>query len=759
MKSVNNHEQKRDGMSLVTGKPVYTDDIAPKDCLVIKILRSPHPNAKIVSIDTTNAMKVPDIETILTYKDVPQNLITRAGATYPEPAPLDFRILDQYVKYVGDEVAIVVGANIDVVEKAMKLIKVEYEVYEPLLDFEKAMTSEVKVHKHTNAPTYFDFGYEPERNIIGKYKAEVGNVEKGLRESDVILKRTYYSQPVNQVPMEPQKAYAYKDEDDRLVVVSSTQIPFHIKRMVSNALGVPSDSVRVIKPRIGGGFGQKQSSSAEFYPAVVTHLTGKPSMLIYTREEVFSVANRRHAMKFDITVGATKDGIIKAFDMVGLSDGGAYGEHSYTTLSACGDKVMSYYNKVVGARFDGNVVYTNKLASGAYRGFGKTQGGFAVESIVNELAKELKMDPTELRLKNIIKKGEPLMLCTNHDLEEYKVMQDSCELEYCIKRGRELIGWDKKYPSVKVSDTKARGVGVGLTIQGSGVLDIDSGGATVKLLENGRFKLLIGATDLGTGCDTILPQIMAEVLDISTKDIDVYSADTDKTPYDDGAYASSTTYVTGNAVKKASLSIKELIINKANEIYNTTDARFENGVIVLENSTVSMKDFVEKVGEELAVTEKNVCSKEAPPYKASFAEVEVDLETGKVEIIKLVGIVDCGTVINPTLARVQAHGGMMQAVGQVMFENSKTSKTGREVFNNMMTYKIPSRREDIDIVVEFADSYEPSGPFGAKSIGEVVLNATITSLSDAIGNAIGSSFCSLPIMPEDVLKKIQEKKL
>ncbi len=756
MSYVNKAIPKRDGMSLVTGKPVYTDDIAPDNCLVIKILRSPHAYAKIIDIDTEKAKKLEGIETILTYKDVPNNLVTRAGASYPEPAPLDFRILDQYVRYVGDEVCIVAGINADVVDKALKLIKVNYEVLEPLLDFEKAMTSSVKVHETTKPHTYFDFGFNADKNIVGKYYAEVGDVAKGLSESEVILKRTYYSQPVNQTPMEPQKTFCYKDEDNRLVIVSSTQIPFHVKRHVSNALGIAYDDVRVIKPRIGGGFGQKQSSSSEFYPAVVTHLTGKPSILIYTREEVFTVTNRRHPMKFDVTVGATKDGIIKAFDVVALSDSGAYGEHSYTTLSACGDKIMSYYNKVVGARFDGHVVYTNKMASGAYRGFGKTQGGFAIESIMNELAETLNIDPTELRLKNIIKKGEKLMLCTDHDIADEKIIQNSCELEYCIKRGRELIEWDKKYPSVKVSDTKVRGVGMGVTIQGSGVLDIDTGGATVVLDTNGVFHLKIGATDLGTGCDTILPQIMADSLSINLDEIKVLSADTDKTPYDDGAYASSTTYVTGNAVKDASLELKTVLENKAKEIFNDSSIYFENNSFHGTDKTISVSEFIKNINEDIIVTKSNVCGVEAPPYKSSFAEVEVDLETGKVDIIKIVGIIDCGTVINPALAKVQAQGGIMQAVGHVLYEESRTDSNGREMFRDFMSYKIPVRKNKVDIEIDFADSYEPSGPFGAKSIGEVVLNATLTSLSTAISNAVGVRFYDLPITPEKIIMAMKQ---
>lgn len=757
MKIVNNHTPKRDGMKLVTGQPVYTDDIAPENCLVVKLLRSPHAFARIKNIDTSKAYLVKGIETILTYKDVPNNLVTRAGATYPEPAPLDFRILDEYVKYVGDEVAIVAGISDEVVDKALKLIKVEYEVLEPVLDFEKSMTSNTKIHGQTNATTYFDFGYEPQKNIVGKYFAEVGDVEKGLNESDVILTRTYYSQPVNQVPMEPQKTFTYKDENNRLVVVSSTQIPFHIKRMISNALGIPYDDVRVIKPRIGGGFGQKQSSSSEFYPAVVTHITGKPAMIIYTRKEVFTVSNRRHAMKFDITIGATNEGIIKAFDVKALSDTGAYGEHAYTTLSACGDKIMSYYNKVVGTKFNGYVVYTNKIASGAYRGFGKTQGGFAVEGIINELARELKIDPTELRLKNIIKKGENLMLCTDHSLPEYKIKQDSCELEYCILRGRELIDWDKKYPRVEISKDRVRGVGVGLTIQGSGVLDIDSGGAIIKFDTEGQFHLLIGATDLGTGCDTILPQIMAEVLEIDTQDIKVLSADTDKTPYDDGAYASSTTYVTGNAVKFAAMDMKEILLAEAKKVFDDEDIIYENKNFYSKNKIFSLKDFSNLIKKELKTDKKNVCEKEAPPYKSSFCEVEVDLLTGKVEIIKIIGIIDCGTVINPTLAKVQAQGGITQAVGHVLYEQSETDEKGREKFSDLMSYKIPVRADKLNIEIEFADSYEPSGPFGAKSIGEVVLNATISALADAINNATGCNFRELPITPEKILLEMKKK--
>ncbi len=571
-----------------------------------------------------------------------------------------------------------------------------------------------------------------------------------------VLKRTFYSQPVNQTPMEPQKTFCYM-EDSRLIIVSSTQIPFHVKRHVSNALGIPYDDVRVIKPRIGGGFGQKQSSSCEFYSAVVTYLTGKSSMIIYTREEVFTTTNRRHQMKFDVTVGATNDGIIKAFDVVALSDSGAYGEHAYTTLSACGDKIMSYYNKVVGARFDGHVVYTNKIASGAYRGFGKTQGGFAIESIINELSETLNIDPLELRLKNIIKKGEKLMVCSDHEIPDEKIIQNSCELEYCITKGRELIEWDKKYPSTKVSDTKVRGVGMGVTVQGSGVLDIDTGGATVLLDKDGNFHLKIGATDLGTGCDTILPQMMADSLSINLDTIKVLSADTDKTPYDDGAYASSTTYVTGNAVKNASLELKDILEKKAKEIFNDSTIIFKDSNFHGKKEKYSIMDFVKEIDEDIVVTKSNVCSVEAPPYKSSFAEVIVDTETGNVEIVKIVGVIDCGTVINPTLAKVQAHGGIMQAVGHVLYEESRTGDDGREMFRDFMSYKIPVRKNDVKIDIEFADSYEPSGPFGAKSIGEVVLNATLTSLSTAISNAVGVRFYDLPITPEKIVMALKNK--
>ncbi len=756
MKSVNQPIKKRDGMDLVTGKPVYTDDIAPDDALIIKILRSPHAFARIKSIDKARAEQIEGVACILTYKDVPQNLTTRGGATFPQAEPYDFRILDEYVKYVGDEVAIVAADTEANAIKAMRFIKVDYEVLEPVVDFEDALEHKSKIHGKTGAKTGFDVNFDETKNICATYKAEVGSVQKGFEESDVFVEGRYYSQAVNQMAMEPHKAFAYI-KDNRLVVVGSTQVPFHARRHLATALGLSQDDIRVIKPRIGGGFGAKQTVFAEFYPAVVTWITKRPSKVNYTRTEVFKATSRRHRMRLDVKVGATKDGKLKAIEMTTLSDTGAFGEHGWTTTMACGDKIMSFYNKVLGAKFDGTVVFTNKSSSGAFRGFGKSQGSFALESTLNRLAKKIHMDPTELRLKNIIKKGENLMLCTDEKYADDIIRQDSCELEYCINRGKEMIGWDHKYPMQKVSDTIIRGVGMGITIQGSGVLDIDSGGANVKLLPSGRFVLGIGATDMGTGCDTILPQMLADELDISVTDIDVVSADTDLTPYDDGSYASSTTYVTGNAVRKAGAAFKRELLAHAKAALGTEDIVFENRMLMYDNKKMMIVDFCKLMDKPIEVTESNICRKEAPPYKSSFAEVEVDLETGHIKVIKIAGVVDCGTVINTNLARVQAHGGMMQAAGQVLFEKSQTNEKGKEIFDNLLKYKIPSRKDDIKLEVEFADSYEPTGPFGAKSIGEVVLNATIPALSDAIANATGCTFNELPITPEKVLMALKNK--
>ncbi|MFZ5965681.1 MAG: xanthine dehydrogenase family protein molybdopterin-binding subunit [Bacillota bacterium] len=765
MKVVNNSISKIDGLSLIQGKPVYTDDLAPKDALIVKVLRSPHAFARIKNIDTFIAEKVPGVACIFTYKNVIRKPFTRAGQCYPELSPYDKFLLDQYVRHVGDDVAIIAAVDEKTAVKAMKLIKVDYELLDPVLDFEKADGHSSIVHPEEESYTMIHVGFDKARNVACKVDLVLGDVEKTLEDCDIIIKHTYKTQAQAQVMMESQRTYTYLDPHGRLVVVSSTQIPFHVRRILANALDFPASKIRVIKPRIGGGFGAKQTAQSEFYPALVTLKTGKPAKIVYTRKEVFRGTTTRHAMRFDITIGASSDGKIRVIDMEGLSDTGAYGEHAQTTFGAAGKKVLTLYNKVEACRFSGKAVYTNHVPGGALRGFGVTQGTFAIESAVNELANKLNMDPVKLREMNMIKKGEttPLYNMITKGAGSEPMLMDSCQLEYCVARGKELIGWDEKYPSVRITDTKVRGIGMAIAQQGSGLPNIDMASATLKLNDDGFFTLLTGATDIGTGSDTILAQIAVETLGVDMAQIVVYASDTDITPFDSGAYASSTTYTTGNAVIDAAEKMISLIEEYGAKYFQTNkeNISFCSNAIIRKDTkeSISLKDFSNKITynlihTQLTTTGSFVPQKAAPPYMAGFAEVEVDLEIGKVDVINFVGIVDCGTPINPKLSIIQAEGGILQGIGLALFEEVKYNSAGRLMTDSLMEYKIPTRKDMGNIMVELAPGYDETGPYGAKSIGEVVINTVAPAIMDAIYHACGVRIRELPATPEKILMNL-----
>lgn len=767
MKIVNNSISKIDGMSLVKGKPAYTDDLAPKDALVVKVLRSPHAFARIKNIDTSIAQKVRGVECILTHKDVIRKPFTRAGQCYPELSAYDKFLLDEYVRHVGDDVAIIAAKDEKTANKAMRLIKVQYEVLKPVLDFEKAQDHESIVHPEDDIFTNIDVGFDKDKNIACKIDFGLGDVEASLKNCEVVINETYKTQAQAQAMMESQRTYTYIDMTGRLIVVSSTQIPFHVRRILSNALDFPASKIRVIKPRIGGGFGSKQTAQSEFYPAIITLKTGKPAKIVYTRREVFRATTSRHAMKFDITIGADRDGKIKVIDMEGLSDTGAYGEHAQTTFGAAGKKVLTLYNKVEACRFGGKAVYTNHVPGGALRGFGVTQGTFALESAINKLAKKLNIDPAKIREMNMIKKGEttPLYNMTTKGASDEPMPINSCQLEYCVDRGKEVFKWDKKYPVRKISEGRIRGVGMAIAQQGSGLPNIDMASVTLRLNDDGFFTLLTGSTDLGTGSDTILSQIAAETLGVDMNQIIIYSSDTDITPFDSGAYASSTTYTTGNAVIIAAENMKKLIIEYGAKYFKTEerDIEFDGKNIRRKDNgdCISLKDFSNKITynmlhTQLVATGSFVPKKQAPPYMAGFAEVEVDIETGKVDIIDFVGIIDCGTPINPKLATIQAEGGILQGIGLTLFEEVKYSRGGRLISDSFMEYKIPTRIETGEIRVELAKGYDETGPYGAKSIGEVVINTVAPAITDAIYNACGVRIRELPATPEKILMKLKE---
>ena len=764
MKVVNQPLRKKDAMQLVTGQPVYVDDVTPRDCLCVKLLRSPHANAIVKSINKTAAMKVPGMEAIFTWEDVDQDgrRYTQAGQTYPEASPYDRLVIDRHVRFVGDVVAILAGADEKCVDKAMKLVKVEYEVLEPVLDFHTAKDNPVLVHPEDNWESLAPVGADNRRNLCAHDECGNGDIDEVLADCDVVIDRVYHTQACQQAMMETFRTYCEIDTYGRLHIISSTQIVFHTRRIVANALHIPKSKVRVTKPRIGGGFGAKQTAVSAVYPAFVTWMTKKPSKIIFSRVESQIASSPRHEMEMHVRLGANKDGIVRGIDLHTLSNTGAYGEHGPTTVGLSGHKSIPLYGKAEAFRFTSDVVYTNHMSAGAYRGYGATQGLFAVESAVNELANILGMDPFKIREMNITHEGEIMPAY-------YGQMNTSCALDRCLARVHDMIDWDNKYPCRDMGNGKIRAVGMGMAMQGSGITSMDVGSATLKVNDEGFYTLLIGAADMGTGCDTTLAQIAAEVLECPLDNITTLSADTDWSPYDSGSYASSTTYVTGKATEKCALELRGKICalgakllgcDKAQVSFDGREVRVEEG----ENAgkTISLSDIATASMNgnsiELQATVTHSSEISPPPYMVGAAEIEVDTETGEVTLLDYAAAVDCGTPINPNLTRVQAEGGIAQGIGMTLTESVTYDDRGYPMENSLFQYKIPARVDIGKIRVEFENSYEGEGPFGAKSIGDVVINTPLPAISDAIRNAVGKRFYELPITPEKIAMAAMEQK-
>ena len=759
-KNVNRPVMKKDAMALVTGAPVYTDDLAPKDCLVVKVLRSPYAHALVKTIDTKRAKAVPGIACVLTWEDSPESRFTQAGQTYPEPSPYDRRIIDRRLRFVGDVAAIVAGETESAVDQALRLIKPEYEVLEPVLDFRKAKDNPVLVHPEEDWKALCPVGADNQRNLCSSGAESDGDVDAVLKDCELVIERTYHTKADNQTMMETFRAFTYKDAFGRLNVVASTQIPFHIRRILANALDIPKSSIRVIKPRIGGGFGAKQTGVAEIYPALVTMKPGRPAKMGFTRYESMIASSPRHEMEITVRMGLMSDGKVRAIDMYTLSNTGAYGEHGPTTVGLSGHKAIPIYTPEA-FRFTYDVVYTNYQSSGAYRGYGATQGLFAVETALNEAAAILGLDPLQIRSRNFLQEGQIMPAYYNERLQ-------SCHVKQCMDRAAAMMDWAGKYPSRDMKNGKVRGVGVGISMQGSGISAMDVGTVTIRLSDEGHYNMMIGATDMGTGCDTILAQMAADCMDCDVDDIVVSGVDTDVSPYDSGSYASSTTYVTGMAVVKACGELRAKIIAQGAELLgvHASEADFDGSCVFTsdvrtgEERKVSLKDISTKrmcgSGLALDATVSHSSQVSPPPFMCGMAEVEVDLETGKIELLQYKAAVDCGTVINPNLARIQAEGGIVQGIGMTLFEDINYTDKGRLKENSFMQYKIPARVEVPDLEVEFDSSYEPTGPFGAKSVGEVVMNTPLPAIVQAIYHATGLWFRELPVTPEKVVRGLKK---
>ena len=749
--------RKKDSMQLLLGKPVYTDDITGP-ALVVKLLRSPHANAIVEEIRTEIAKKIPGVVDIYTWEDVPKTRFAIAGQTYPEPSPYDRLIIDRHVRFVGDVVAIIAAEDEKAACKAMKLVKVKYNVLEPVLDFHKAKDNPVLVHPEDDWYPPVDVGGDAKRNVIAHELSGDGDVDAVISDCEVSFSHAYHMRAFNQAMMETFRTYTCLDRYGRLHVISSTQIVFHVRRILSRALGIPKSKIRVEKPRIGGGFGAKQTAVSEVYPAFVTMQTGRPAKLIFTRYESQIAGSPRHEMEVTVRLGADRDGHIRGLDLYTLSNTGAYGEHGPTTVGLSGHKSIPLYTGGLEAfRFGYDVVYTNTMAAGAYRGYGATQGIFALESSVNELAESLGIDPTQIREKNMLREGMKMPAY-------YGETANACALDRCMARCRELFGWEEKYPVREMGDGKVRTAGVAMAMQGSCISNVDVGSATVKLADDGTFNLIIGAADMGTGCDTILAQMVAECMDCSVDDVAVFGADTDASPYDSGSYASSTTYVTGKAVELACEELKKKLCAIAAGMLGCEpeETVFEDGCVRKINTdecvTLAQISVKDQVANDIAAvaTASHSSPVSPPPYMVGMVEIELDRYTGEVKILDYVAVVDCGIAINPALARIQAEGGIVQGIGHTLFENITYDETGKPVESNFMQYKIPTRLDMGHLRVEFENSYEPTGPFGAKSIGEIVINTPAPAIAHAIYRATGVWHRELPITPEKILMSMPE---
>ena len=740
--AINQPVRKKDSMQLLLGKPVYVEDIVPKDALALKLLRSPHANAIVEEINVSVAKKVPGVVDIYTWEDVPKQRFAIAGQTYPEPSPYDRLILDRHVRFAGDVVAIIAAENEKAALKAMKLIKVKYKILEPVLDFHQAKDNEILVHPEEDWLAQVPVGGDAKRNLVASEISGDGDVDVVLADCDEVLEHAYHMRSFNQAMMETFRTYTELDRYGRLHVISSTQIVFHVRRILSQALGIPKSKIRVEKPRIGGGFGAKQTAVSEVYPAFVTLKTGRPAQLIFTREESQIAGSPRHEMEVRVRLGADKDGHIRGLDLYTLSNSGAYGEHGPTTVGLSGHKSIPLYTGGLEAfRFGYDVVYTNTMAAGAYRGYGATQGIFALETSVNELAEKLGIDPTIIREKNMLREGMKMPAY-------YGETANACALDKCMARCKELFHWDEKYPVRDMGNGKVRAAGVAMAMQGSCI----------------SFNLIIGAADMGTGCDTILAQMVAECMDCSVDDVAVFGADTDASPYDSGSYASSTTYITGKAVEMACAKLKTQLCGIAAGMLgcSTEEVVFENGRVKQINTekSVSLAEISVKdqVNNDIAAvaTASHSSPVSPPPYMVGMVEIELDKDTGEVKILDYVAVVDCGITINPALARIQTEGGIVQGIGHTLFENITYDRNGRPIESSFLQYKVPTRLDMGHLRVEFENSYEPTGPFGAKSIGEIVINTPAPAIAHAIYRATGVWHRELPITPEKILMSMPQ---
>ncbi len=761
---------KVDGPALVTGRAVFVDDVEPDGLLHAAVLRSPHAHARIKKIDASAAEALPGVKAVLTHKDVPRNIFTTAGQNYPEPSPYDSFVIDRKARFVGDVVAAVAAETEKIARQAVGLIKVEYEVLPPVLDPRLAQKKGAPViHDEKEARVVLPIDYRPKQNLAGHVDVVIGDLNKAWRTADSVIEGEYSTPYASHCAIEPHITLSLLDPAGRLVIYASTQVPFHARRIVANALNLPVSRVRVIKLRTGGGFGGKQEVLIEQLCAALTLKTGRPVQLFFTREEVFTSSRTRHPQIINLKTGVKKNGNVTGIDLRILMNTGAYGAHALTVVSNSGSKILPLY-RCDNIKFWADSVYTNLPVGGAYRGYGATQSSFAVGVQMDEQAHAIGMDPLKFHQRNHIREGEtsPIFAALGEGTEGVEQSIGSSGLAECIKRGAKEIGWKSKRGR-RGSGPVKRGVGMVILMQGSSIPYIDMAGATIKLNEDGSFNLMVGATDIGTGSDTILAQIAAEVLGVKTGDFIVYSSDTDLTPFDVGAYASSTTYLTGMAVLTAAEKVKGQILEVASEMLNKPVSSLElagkkvsprgkgagKSVTLAEIANYSL--YV-KNQKQIIASASRTSEKSPPPFAAHFAEVEVDTRTGRIKVVKYVAAVDCGQPINTQQAEGQTEGAVVNGIGMSLFEEFRFSSTGKLLNSNFGFYKIPSARDLPELKTILVVTDEPTGPFGAKSVSEISINGPMPAISNAVFDAVGIRLRHAPFTPEKVLRALREKR-
>jgi len=756
-------EQKVDAHQLITGKPVFAGDVFHPNTLHVALKASPHAHARITSIDTSRAEALKGVALILDHRNTPTKRYTTAGQGYPEPSPYDNRMFDTKVRFIGDRVAAVAAETKEIAEKAAALIDVEYELLPAVLSIDEALAEGAPViHDEEDSTGIWDAA----NNVAASVDVVVGDVEQGFAESTVVVETTTETQYAQHTPLEPHIVQSYLDDAGRLVLYSSTQVPFHLRRIVANVLDVPVHRIRVIKPRIGGGFGVKQEILIEDVAGLMTLRTGRPVRFEYSRKEEFVSARTRHPFRVRVKLGADDDGILHAIEMEAIQNTGAYGTHSLTVLSNAGSKTIPMYNKAPHIKFYGQSVYTNMPVGGAYRGYGASQSIFALETLMDEIAEKIGVDPIELRRRNHIQIGEgsPIFRELGEGREGVDQIIKSCGLPEALTEGAERFGWEAKRAAGPGEGPLRRGVGLSVHMQGSGIPLIDMAAASIKMNDDGSFNLLVGATDLGTGSDTILGQIAAEVLCVPLEKIIVTSSDTDFTPFDTGAYASSTTYVSGRAVELAAIEVRAQILGVAGAMLQADEESLEvadERVTAPDGSSVTLSDVCLRAMYgadqfQIAATASFVPEESPPPFLASFAEIEVDIETGMIRVLDYVAAVDCGTPINPRQAEGQVEGAVHNGIGYALTEEMEFTAKGRVRNPDLARYKIPGWADTPPIRVILVDTYEPTGPMGAKSVAEIGINGPIPTIANAIYNAVGVRLTETPITPEKVWRAIRE---